>query len=334
MRATSAFALVLFIVGTATTEQAQPPQTANLSVALPGEQWALVFDAPGYKIEKNGLEPDGRAYLLAENATTGVILSVYLDKVSTKATIDDCKKTQSERLTQKVAYKREKAESREADGMEIVEYTIPEFQGVPVQQRNFFACIAKDDVYVDIHFSKVAFKPEQEELFKAVLASAHFLDKGAQSAQPKSSDAASGTSLSYFLEGSQYYVKQDFSAAIPPYQKALDAEKQSRKLSNDYWHVLVDNLGMAYGITGDLDRAQQTFDYGISQDSTYPLFYYNLACVAAGRNDMDKTMELLKKAYSYKANTIQNEPMPDARQDDSFKAFMADKRFRDFVDTL
>jgi tetratricopeptide (TPR) repeat protein len=265
MRTASAVALTALIWGASATGQTKQQLTTapSIGVGLPGEPWTLVFDTPGYKVNTNGVQPDGRAYLLAENQSTGVVISVYLEKVSGVATADDCKKTQNDRVAQKADYKREKIETRESAGIEILEYTIPEFAGAPVQQRNLFACIAKDDVYVDIHLSKALFKPEQEQLLNSVIASAHFADKSSSNTstpEPAASRSASGTSLDYFVEGSRYFAKQDFAAAIAPYQKALDAEKQSRKLSTNYWRVLVDNLGMAYGITGDLDHAEQTFN--------------------------------------------------------------------------
>jgi tetratricopeptide (TPR) repeat protein len=220
--------------------------------------------------------------------------------------------------------------------MEIVEFTIPEFHGAPVQQRNPFACLPKDDVYADIHLSKVLFKPQQEELFNSVLNSAHFVDKSTSTSKlmeaAPSSDA--GASLDDLREGNRYFLQQNFTASIAPYQKALDAEKQSHSLSNTFLRILVDNLGMAYGISGDLNRAEETLNYGVSQDPTYPMFYYNLACVSAGRNDMNKTMEFLRKAFSYKANVIFSESMPDPQKDDSFKPFMADQRFREFLKSL
>ena len=58
------------------------------------------------------------------------------------------------------------------------------------------------------------------------------------------------------------------------------------KLDKTLWYVLIDNLGMSYGITGDLQEAKETFDYGVSKDPTYPLFYYNLACTYAEMNDV------------------------------------------------
>jgi Tfp pilus assembly protein PilF len=154
------------------------------------------------------------------------------------------------------------------------------------------------------------------------------------SQRPASSTGENPVTRQLFLNGSRYFIQRNYTAALVPYQQALDAEKQSPSLTKTDWRVLIDNLGMAYGITGDLNRAEETFNYGISKDSTYPLFYYELACVAAGRNDMDKTMDFLRKAFSYKANVIPGESMPDPRQDDSFKPFMSNQRFHAFVDSL
>ena len=91
---------------------------------------------------------------------------------------------------------------------------------------------------------------------------------------------------------------------------------------------------MAYGITNDLNRAEETFNYGVSKDPNYPMFYYNLACVYAERNDMTKTMDYLRKAFALKANAIPGEGMPDPRQDDSFQRFMSNDTFRKFADSL
>lgn len=41
--------------------------------------------------------------------------------------------------------------------------------------------------------------------------------------------------------------------------------------------MLIDNLAMAYGITGKLTSAEEVVNYGISQNPTYPMFYFVLA---------------------------------------------------------
>ena len=144
-------------------------------------------------------------------------------------------------------------------------------------------------------------------------------------AQNQSSQAAQ--TLELVREGSAYYIKHDFEKAIGPYQKALEFEKEKRTLDKTIWKVLVDNLGMAYGITGDLDKAKETFEYGISKDPDYPLFYYNMACTYGEMKDMDKAIEYLKLAFERQENMLPGEEMPDPATDSSFKRFMRDEKF-------
>ena len=142
--------------------------------------------------------------------------------------------------------------------------------------------------------------------------------------QNQNADAA----MELIREGSYYYLKHDFKAAIGPYQKALDLEKQKRTLDKTFWKVLIDNLGVAYGITGDLDKAKETFEYGISKDPDYPLFYYNMACTYGEMKEMDKAIKYLKLAFDRHVNMIPGEKMPNPATDSSFKRFMADEKFQ------
>ncbi len=83
-----------------------------------------------------------------------------------------------------------------------------------------------------------------------------------------------------------------------------------------------------------LPRAKATFEYGLSQDSTYPSFHYNMACAYAEMNDMNKAMAYLRTAFQYKENVIPGEKMPDPRKDPSFQRFMSNEEFRKLVDSL
>jgi tetratricopeptide (TPR) repeat protein len=133
--------------------------------------------------------------------------------------------------------------------------------------------------------------------------------------------------------GSQYYVAQNYREAIGPYQKALDLEKQKSRLDPTMFRVLVDNLGMAYGLTGDLNHARETFEYGVSRDPSYPLFHYNLACTFAEMDDLDRALAELGLAYQYKQNMIPGEEFPDPRTDDSFQRYLKNRRFLDFLNS-
>lgn len=133
--------------------------------------------------------------------------------------------------------------------------------------------------------------------------------------------------MEYMKEGSAFFLKNDFKSAIGPYSRALELEKKQSSLPKTLWYVLVDNLGMSYGITGDLKEAKETFEYGLSKDDKYPLFYYNLACTYAEMNDLDNTIIQLKRAFEYRQHILPGESMPDPATDDSFQRFMNNQRF-------
>jgi hypothetical protein len=180
MRAYVIAGLAVLFLGVFVRAQ-EPKGVPKVVITFANEPWILAFDAKDFAVKKNELQSDGRAYLLAENQKTNVTLSVYLERVSGAATEMDCDENQKQRLNEKAEFKRDMVVTRKSAGMTIVEYTIPEFGGVPVQQRNLFACLPKDDVYVDIHLSKVSFKPQDEKLFNDVLDSTHFVQKSSPS---------------------------------------------------------------------------------------------------------------------------------------------------------
>lgn len=139
---------------------------------------------------------------------------------------------------------------------------------------------------------------------------------------------APSPAMRYLEEGSAHYIRNDFKKAIGPYSKALELEKQKPTLDKTMWRVLIDNLGMAYGISGDLAKAKETFEYGLSKDPNYPMFYYNLACTYGEMNDVDNAIANLKLAFQHKDHAIAGEGMPDPATDSSFARFLRNERFR------
>lgn len=313
----------------------------KLVIAYPGKSWVLQIDSPGFVVKTKERKPDGREYLAAENSETKIYLSVMMEKGKGPADEAACPDYLTNRV-QSVPPEMHPTDVRSSRiaGRAVIEYLVPEVQKVAVRQKNFVACLTHEDVYIDVHLSKVLFDPADEELFTTLLAKMRILDAGLS--EPKIPAASlSGartdngkTSLDYMREGSRLYLANDFQKAIGPYQLALNLEKKDAQLDQTTWRVLVDNLGMAYGITGNLDQAEATLNYGVSKDPKFPMFYYNLACVSAERDNLDSTMGFLREAFSHRADAIAGEGMPDPRHDDSFQKFMADERFRKFADSL
>lgn len=139
------------------------------------------------------------------------------------------------------------------------------------------------------------------------------------------------TSFDYALEGSRAFSENDYKGSIEPYQKALELEKKERKLEKNVWFLVVDNLAMAYGITGDIKNSRATLEYGISKEPSYPMFYYIMANTYGEDGDEANSIKWLRLAFERKANMIEGESFPDPMTDSSFKAFAKSESFRKAV---
>ena len=224
-------------------------------------------------------------------------------------------------MTEKSApMKREQLRQYEKGGIAVVDYFVPEFRGNAIRQRTIHAYLGGSDLCAEVHLSKEQFVPDDEKLFDDVLGTVQlWLDQSAGEVPDQKEQL--------LAEGSNFYLRHDYGAAAKRYQKALDLERQSRTLNKTVFRVLVDNLGMSYGLTGKLSNARATFEYGITQEPEYPMFYYLLACTYGEMGEMDKSVDQLRLAYKYKANIIPGESLPDPLNDDSFRKFAGDDKF-------
>ena len=153
-------------------------------------------------------------------------------------------------------------------------------------------------------------------------------------AQTDSKEKIAKETMQYVGQGSEAYLRHDYKKAIQFYNKALEAEKKEPTLEKNIWRVLVDNLGMSYGISGDNKKAKEIFEYGLSKDDKYPMFYYNLACAYAEMKDLDNAIVNLKRAFEYKENIIPGERMPNPETDDSFSRYLKNEKFRHALEEL
>ena len=82
-------------------------------------------------------------------------------------------------------------------------------------------------------------------------------------AQPTSKEKLAKETMQYVSQGSAAYLKRDYKQAIHFYSQALELEKREPTLDKNIWRVLIDNLGMSYGISGDNKKAKEIFEYGV-----------------------------------------------------------------------
>ena len=155
-------ALLITVCAWAAPAQETKPQE-KLLISYPGKVWAIAINSPGFVVETREHKPDGREYLVANNAAIGIVLSVMLEKGNGPADASTCPDYLQSRV-------RALPTDMPATGvhpsrigdMDVIEYLIPTAQKIPLHQKNFVACLTHDDVYVDVHLSKVQFRDSDE----------------------------------------------------------------------------------------------------------------------------------------------------------------------------
>jgi len=291
--------------------------TGVLQMFLPEMKWALEIPAKGFELEEFEMSQDGKSLrIFAVNDRTGMVMSVFMEKTKINGNSRDARKLYWDRGTKAGNFvSDEEVRKSEHGGLALVEYIIKEYKGVPVKQKNIYAYFAKNNIWGYIHLSKVQYAPEHQRLFDATLNAARFIDNFTPS------------SIEYFAYATYFYYRQNYTGAIAYYAKALDLMKKGARPNTEIWIITVDHLGISYGVTGDLQRAREVFEYGLSEEPTYPMFYYNLACTHAEMGDLEKTVQYLGKTYQYKDNMLRGEKIPDPLSDSSFERFAKNDKF-------
>ncbi|MFO0774515.1 MAG: tetratricopeptide repeat protein [Nitrospiraceae bacterium] len=344
------------------------PIRSTFLLALPNSAWGVELGLAGYMMSINETKADQRRYVMTTHPQTGLNVSATLEKIHEPATAAGCISHLERLSASPLGSKARDKRLTTTTALPTLEYTVAEFQGVPLMQRHVYLCYPKDDVYLDLHLSKVQFTSADEQLFREFLQTVHVQPIAASPAATSSIPSAatypsqtpaptptpasphsslapavtpsaqpqqSSNSLALFKSGSQFYLQGDYPKAIDLYQQALDLERANPQLDRILWRVLVDNLGMSYGISGKLAQAKATFEYGIAEDHTYPMFHYNLACTYAEMNQRESAMHSLRTAFQYRKNHNPGEPgLPDPRRDTSFRQMLKQDDFRRLVDRL
>ena len=292
-------------------------------ISIPGEKWAMDVTLPGFVVEQDELRGDGKGRkIMGGNEARGYVVSIFLEPIPDNKTAAELRDWDASGY-RKSPLKPTDFKSAEYKQIPTLEYTIKEFQGQQVNQKHLNAYIVHAGFWAHVHLSKVDWRAGDEKLFYEIVDSVKFTEGGGEAAPAP----ARGAVMELLREGSALFLRGDYKAAAVPYARALELEKQSPQLSRDLWRVLVDNLTMSYGIPGDLRRAKETAEYGLSKDPDYPMFHYLLANTYAEMGDLDNTILYLKQAFARRKNMIGGERMPDPAADDSFKRFMKNEKF-------
>ena len=324
-------------------------------VTWPEKGLGLSIDLTGFVKDIDQVKEDGRRYLTASHPKTGLNLSITLEKIPTQATTQGCREQlQLIKEGPLVAHGHEITLHLTGE-VPTLEYTLRKFRGVRLDQKTLYACMARDNVYADIQLSKMHYTAADAPLFQSILTSLRLQPEPSKiiettlPAPPKivqipppappriiqTQPPTPPNSRELLDIGNALYRQNKYAQTISPYQKAFDLEKTEPQLDRTQWRVLIDQLGMAYDMTGRLKEAKATFQEGIQADPTYPMFHYHLACTFAEMNDLDHAMQSLTTAFRHRKNQNPGDKgMPDPHQNSCFQRFMKNDTFRNLVNDL
>jgi tetratricopeptide (TPR) repeat protein len=289
-----------------------------LTMSVPDKATALQIDLLHLKLESNQLDGSATRRRVQASDGHGWVFSAFLyplDKKQTAAELSEQAFLDLRRAAAENGFKIEAMKTFERGNFSMREYVIPEFHGQPVHQTNVFGYAVSGDMGLDFHVSKMPYSAADDNFFESLINGLHLI----QDYKPDSA-----TEFGY---GSIFYLRRDWTRASAHYERSLQLEKQKRALNPKQWNVLVDNLGMAYGMSGEMSKAKAAFEYGARENPTYPMFHYNLACTDSELGDLGAALEQLKLAFQNRSYSDPGEGIPDPAKDDSFKRYLSDPRF-------
>lgn len=208
------------------------------------------------------------------------------------------------------------------DELPIVSYMVKEARGREINQKNYYGYLAEGDTWIDVHLSQVRFEPGNEAMLKS------FLEPLCIDRSPEPSD------LSLTVRASHHYRRKEYEKAAQLYEKALNVEKKGYEWSQRMKRVAIDQMGMAFGISGHNKKAKKIFQEAIKDDPEYPMYHYNLACAFAELGKVKKAAPELKRAFELRDNMGRGESLPNPRTDSSFRPHLDDPAMKKALEEI
>lgn len=283
----------------------------NLYLVIPGSNWSLEIDAPGFIFQQKEITADGmNTRLEAENKSDGFFLSAFLEKAEGVGDAKQCREYYWNRARQS-PFKKDDIKMSEIGSVALVEYIVKE----PINSKNMNAYLSQYGYWVDVHISKADFKPEDEAKFQSIVKSIRFNNHFV----PSTLELASW--------GSSFMLKRNYAEAIRCDEKAWETEQIKPTLSHRQQIYLLSDLIDANGNSGNLERARELTEMGLQKEPGYPKFSYDLACYYAELGDKTQALENLKKAVENRTQLFLDDRLPNPATDSSFSKYSKDPDF-------
>jgi hypothetical protein len=306
-------AIAVFAPTSFLTAQTQP-------FSLPIHSGAMVLDLDGFKIVQSSAKPGGTELGLRvhDEGLHAALLFLFLTPENTHQTPASCRQAELDQVRKSMGANFEdvKLDPGTKDDETRATMLVSGKNG-----QHLYGFHASGDQCFSIEVYADAGKTL--DLNKA----SSFLDRQRYDSNYIPSDKEK------FIYAEVLYRNHQYKASVPIYADYLKSLPSDRSHSLQR-RVATDNMGMALGMSGDVDGARKVFQEASNEDPDYPMYYYNLACADAEQGNAKDAKLHLQQAFERKRNTLPGEHLPDPSQDDSIVKLKKDKDFWTFVQTL
>ena len=165
----------------------ETPAQALRRLPVPGRSWAVEITLPaGFNVRQDALSADGRGRKLsADHEAEGYLLTIMIAPASTpRVSSQDLRDLSAERLRSANAIRRDEFKIGAHKQTPTIEYLVREHKGQPLNQKHLHAYLSRDNIWIDIHFSKTNFRDGDEKIFHTRLDSLRLTDSAGRALEP------------------------------------------------------------------------------------------------------------------------------------------------------
>ena len=307
----------------------QQPSSTLARVEVPGVKGILEIDVGASPWHLDFLPEDKWTMLQAHQRPDHVNINALLQQVTFAASAESCKNDMWPRVQQSLGSKITDLHEGFTGGFAREEFTLNGNEGGP--SRQLYAFLGSRDLCTQVNLAKANFSGDDQKIFEQILAGVRLLpDESGLKARNQTQESSS----SLMAQGDEAREQSNYAAAARAYERAFALEKANRAFDNDMYLDLISRLGFAYRMNGNLAKAKDTLEYGLSQNANYPIFHYDLACTYAQMGQIDESLGHLRTAYQHSAKVAPTQLPGNPAEDSCFQKIANDPRFVDAVQKL
>ena len=200
-------------------------QEKRLEFTVPGCPWILTLPADDFQLAEKKMRDDGRgAYFYLSDEKQHLNLSMFIEPVKDCNDSKSCRDMIWKLGNPEWVNPKNIVQSQIGD-ISTLELMVPKFQGMDLRQQNVYAEFVVEGFWVDMHLSKVLYKPEEHSLFERIVSSVRFEPKKkSESLSPLAANAPADRPQDVTADQTR-----KFQEAIRPYvQKARETFPEAR----------------------------------------------------------------------------------------------------------